>query len=144
MKLTGKSRPTRRKTCTSTTTAIINRTWKGLGSHPVLCGDRTVTIHKSHGTAPDLVNVISGVTHNYHRNLNSSSSWTRPLNSLRINQTVVLMGPVNPTGMFPSCHRSSGAETHDFHVADDKDGSRLPTKRTTVTTMATFNKMVAD
>jgi hypothetical protein len=115
-----------------------------LVSIPDLCGNRTVTIHNSHGTALDIINVISGVTNNDHRNLNSSSSWTRPLNSLRINQIVVVMGPVNPTGMFPSCHRSSGAETHDFDVADDKDGSRLPAKRTTVITMVTFNKMVAD
>jgi hypothetical protein len=54
------------------------------------------------------------------------------------------MSPVNPTGMFPSCHRSPGAETHDNDVAYDKDGSRLPTKRTTVITMATFNKMMVD
>ena len=54
------------------------------------------------------------------------------------------MGPVNPTGMFPSCHRSSGVQAHDFDVAYDKDDSRLPAKRTTVITMATFNKMVVD
>lgn len=144
MKLIGKSRPTRRKTCPSTTTAIINHTRKVLGSNPGLCDDRTVTVYKSNGTALELVNVISGVTRNYHRNLNSSSSTTRPLNSLLINHTVVLMSPVNPTGMFPSCHRSSDAETHDNDVAYDKDGSRLPAKRTTVITMATFNKMVVD
>jgi len=40
------------------------------------------------------------------------------------------MGLVNATGMFPSCHRSSGAERDNFDVADDKDGSRLPAKRT--------------
>ena len=115
-----------------------------MGSNPSVCDDRKVTIHKSYGATLDLVNVISGVTHNYHRNLNSSSSWTRPLNSFRINQIVVLKGPVNPTRMFPSCHRSYGAETRDFDVADDKDGSRLPAKRTTVITMATFNKMEVD
>ena len=64
MKLTGKSRPTRRKTCPSTTTAIINRTRKDLGSNPGLCGDRTVTIYKRNGTALDLVSVISGATRN--------------------------------------------------------------------------------
>ena len=103
-----------------------------------------MTIHKSHGTVLDLVNVISVVIHNHQRNLNSGSSWTRPLNSLRTNQIVVIMGPVNPTGMFPSCHRSSGAETHEFDVADDKDGSRLPANRTTVLPKTTFNKMVVD
>jgi len=52
------------------------------------------------------------------------------ISRLRVNQIVVVMGPVNATGMFPSCHRSSGAETHNFDAADDKDGSRLPAKRT--------------
>lgn len=69
MKLTVKSRPIRRKTCPSTTMAIINRTWKRLELNPGLCDDRTVTTRKSHGTALDLVSVISGVARNYHRSL---------------------------------------------------------------------------
>ena len=66
------------------------------------------------------------------------------MNSLRINHIVVLKSPVSRTGMFPSCHGSSGAETRDNDVAFDRDGSRLPAKRTTVITMATFNKMVVE
>jgi hypothetical protein len=142
MILTGKSRPTRRKACLSTTTAIINRTRNDVGSNPWPRGNRLVTIHYSRGTALDLVSVISDVTHNYHRNLNISSSWTRTLNSLCTIQIVVPIGPVNPTGMFPSCHTSSGAGTRGSDVADDKDDSRLPAKRTITITKATFNKMV--
>jgi hypothetical protein len=84
------------------------------------------------------------VLHTTVTGISSAVVPEQQLSALHIIKIVVLMGPVNPTGMFPSCHRSSGTGMGDFDVADDKDGSRLPAKRTSLITMATFNKMVVD
>jgi hypothetical protein len=51
MKLTGKNRSTRKKTCSSATLSITNPTWTDPGSNPALRGERTATNRVSHGTA---------------------------------------------------------------------------------------------
>jgi hypothetical protein len=51
MKLTGKTRSTREKTCPSTTLSTTNPTWTDPGLDPGLRGERPATNRLSHGTA---------------------------------------------------------------------------------------------
>jgi hypothetical protein len=55
MKLTGKNRSTRRKTCPSATLSTTNPIWTDPGSNPGLRGKRPATNRLSHGTAFGLV-----------------------------------------------------------------------------------------
>jgi hypothetical protein len=51
MKLTGKNRSTRGKTCPSATLSTTNPTWTDQGSSPGLRGGRPVIIRLNQGTA---------------------------------------------------------------------------------------------
>jgi hypothetical protein len=50
MTLTGETRRTRRKSCSSATLSIANSTWTDPGANKVLRGMRPATNHLSHGT----------------------------------------------------------------------------------------------
>jgi hypothetical protein len=62
MVVTDESRSTRRKTSPSVTLSIKNSTWTGLGSNPVIRGNRPETKFLSHGTASENVDILGGLT----------------------------------------------------------------------------------
>jgi hypothetical protein len=54
MKLTGKNRSTREKTCPSASFSTTNPTWTDRGSNPGLRGGESAANRLSHGTAYEI------------------------------------------------------------------------------------------
>jgi hypothetical protein len=66
MKLTGKNRSSRGRTCPSATLSSTNPTWTDPGSNPGLRGGRPAANRLSHGTAVSVALVIQHAKHMRH------------------------------------------------------------------------------